>query len=46
MPELTPMQRVLIAFEKLTTEDFHKYIYDHGDSLLEEEEDLINGTGI
>jgi hypothetical protein len=44
MSKLTPMQRVIRAFNRLSADEFHKYIYDHGDALLEEEQDLIKPT--
>ena len=37
----TPMEKVLHAFNRLGKEEFHKYIYDYGDVLLEEEEDIV-----
>lgn len=37
----TPMQRVINAFNRLSADEFHKYIYDHGYALLEDEESLI-----
>lgn len=40
----TPIQRVLNAWNKYSSEDFHKYIYDYGDILLEAERDLIDGN--
>jgi hypothetical protein len=37
----TPMEKVLHAFNRLGKDEFHKYIYDYGDVLLEEEEDMV-----
>ena len=37
----TPMEKVLHAFNRLGKEEFHKYIYDYGDILLEEEDDMV-----
>jgi len=39
---MTPVQRIILAFNKLNAEDFYKYIHDFGDVLLEEEEELLN----
>lgn len=36
------MQKVIKAFNRLSADEFHKYIYDHGDVLLEDEQELIN----
>ncbi len=43
MVNKTPMEQVIDALHKFNAEDFHKYIYDYGDILVELEKDLING---
>jgi hypothetical protein len=35
------MEKVINAFNRLGKEEFHKYIYDYADVLLEEEQDMI-----
>jgi alpha-glucuronidase len=42
MSKPTPMQKVIRAFNRLSADEFHKYIYDYGDVLLEEEKDYLS----